>query len=166
MPRAYLCELRDDVVVVAGRRESGVLWKQIAEDSGIAEASLRNWLKRADIEGSRPGQARDETDQVRELRGGAARALASDLEDSGMAEASLRTWLKRADIEGSRPGQARDETDQVRELRGGAAWALASQVSAVSSSQRTKQGKSKKTGPPVFDDLVTQLFTADAPNRL
>ncbi|PDQ34764.1 MAG: hypothetical protein B5766_09910 [Candidatus Lumbricidophila eiseniae] len=117
MPRAYLCELRDDVVVVAGRRESGVLWKQIAEDSGIAEASLRN-------------------------------------------------WLKRADIEGSRPGQARDETDQVRELRGGAAWALASQVSAVSSSQRTKQGKSKKTGPPVFDDLVTQLFTADAPNRL
>src|SRR6218665_670681 len=56
MPRAYLCELRDDVVVVAGRRESGVLWKQIAEDSGIAEASLRNWLKRADIEGSRPGR--------------------------------------------------------------------------------------------------------------
>src|SRR6218665_2840888 len=70
MPRAYLCELRDDVVVVAGRRESGVLWKQIAEDSGIAEASLRNWLKRADIEGSRPGQARDETDQVRGVGGG------------------------------------------------------------------------------------------------
>ena len=43
--------------------------KQIAEDFGIAEASLTNWLKQADIEdGKRPGLT--ETDQVenRELR--------------------------------------------------------------------------------------------------
>lgn len=46
------------------------------------------------------------------------------------------------------------------------AWSLASQVGAVSTSQRSKRGKGKKAGPPVFDDLVKRLFTADAPNRL
>jgi putative transposase len=46
------------------------------------------------------------------------------------------------------------------------AWALARQVGAVSTSQRTKRGSGKKAGPPVFDDLVKRLFTADAPNRL
>ena len=46
------------------------------------------------------------------------------------------------------------------------AWSLASQVGAVSTSQRSRRGKGKKAGPPVFDDLVKRLFTADAPNRL
>lgn len=46
------------------------------------------------------------------------------------------------------------------------AWALAGQVGAVSTSQRAKRGKGKKPGPPVFDDLVKRLFTADGPNRL
>lgn len=69
MPAPYPREFRDDVVAVARRRESGVTLKQIAEDFGIAEASLTNWLKQADIEdGKRPGPT--EADQVenRELR--------------------------------------------------------------------------------------------------
>lgn len=69
MPAPYPREFRDDVVAVARRREPGVTLKQIAEDFGIAEASLTNWLKQADIEdGKRPGLT--ETDQVenRELR--------------------------------------------------------------------------------------------------
>jgi transposase len=69
MPAPYPREFRDDVVAVARRREPGVTLKQVAEDFGIAEASLTNWLKQADIEdGKRPGQS--EADQVenRELR--------------------------------------------------------------------------------------------------
>ncbi len=69
MPRPFPREFRDDVVAVARRREPGVTLKQVAEDFGISEASLTNWLKRADIEeGSRPGQTRDEVAEVRDLR--------------------------------------------------------------------------------------------------
>jgi transposase-like protein len=45
MPAPYPREFRDDVVAVARRRDPGVTLKQIAEDFGIAEASLTNWLK-------------------------------------------------------------------------------------------------------------------------
>jgi transposase len=46
-----------------------VTLKQIAEDFGVAEASLTNWLKQADIEdGKRPGLSEVEQVENRELR--------------------------------------------------------------------------------------------------
>jgi transposase len=69
MPAPYPREFRDDVVAVARRREPGVTLKQIAEDFGVAEASLTNWLKQADIEdGKRPGLSEVEQVENRELR--------------------------------------------------------------------------------------------------
>lgn len=69
MPRPYPREFRDDVVAVARRREPGVTLKQIAEDFGIAEASLTNWLKKADIEdGTRVGSTAADLAENRELR--------------------------------------------------------------------------------------------------
>jgi transposase-like protein len=69
MPAPYPREFRDDVVAVARRREPGVTLKQIAEDFGIAEASLTNWLKQADVEdGKRPGRTEVEQVENRELR--------------------------------------------------------------------------------------------------
>jgi transposase-like protein len=69
MPAPYPREFSDDVVAVARRREPGVTLKQIAEDFGIAEASLTNWLKQADVEdGKRPGLTEAEQVENRELR--------------------------------------------------------------------------------------------------
>lgn len=48
MARAFPEELRDEVVNVARKREHGVTLKQIAQDFGISEATLQNWLKKAD----------------------------------------------------------------------------------------------------------------------
>ena len=54
MPRPYPREFRDDVARVA--RGGGSPLKQIADDFGVSEASLHNWLRAADIEdGVRPG---------------------------------------------------------------------------------------------------------------
>ncbi len=69
MPRPYPREFRDDVVAVARRREPGVTLKQVAEDFGISEASLTNWLKKADIEdGTRAGSTAADQAENRELR--------------------------------------------------------------------------------------------------
>ncbi|GMA90535.1 transposase [Homoserinibacter gongjuensis] len=69
MPGPYPQEFREDVVAVARGRESGVTLAQIAKDFGIAEATLTNWLRQADVEeGRRPGQTRDEAAELRELR--------------------------------------------------------------------------------------------------
>lgn len=69
MPAPYPKEFRDDVVAVARGREPGVTLKQIAEDFGISEASLTNWLKAADVEdGKRPGVTKDESEELRRLR--------------------------------------------------------------------------------------------------
>jgi len=66
---SYPREFRDGVVVVACRCESGVMLKQIAEDFGIAEASLANWLKQADIEdGKCSGLMGAEQVESRQLR--------------------------------------------------------------------------------------------------
>jgi transposase len=48
MARAFPKELRDEVVEVARKREAGVTLKQIARDFGVSEATLQNWLKKAD----------------------------------------------------------------------------------------------------------------------
>lgn len=43
--------------------------KQIAEDFGISEATLTNWLKAADVEdGKRPGVTSDQAAELRELK--------------------------------------------------------------------------------------------------
>ena len=46
------------------------------------------------------------------------------------------------------------------------AWSLCSTSGIVSSAQRRRRGKGRKTGPPVFDDHVQRIFRADAPNRV
>lgn len=46
------------------------------------------------------------------------------------------------------------------------AWALCSQTGILSRAQRRRRGKGGRSGPPVFDDHVQRLFTADAPNRV
>ena len=69
MPKPYPREFRDDVVAVAQRREPGVSIKQIADDFGISETCLQNWLRRADVEdGRRPGLSSSDSAELRELR--------------------------------------------------------------------------------------------------
>ena len=69
MPKAYPKEFRDDVVAVAQRREAGVTIKEIADDFGISEACLQNWLRKADVEsGRRAGVSVAESSENRELR--------------------------------------------------------------------------------------------------
>lgn len=65
MAKPYPKEFRDDVVAVVRRGLAPLA--QIAKDFGISEASLFNWMKRADIEdGQRPGLGEDERKQLRE----------------------------------------------------------------------------------------------------
>ncbi len=69
MPKASPREFRDDVVAVAQRREPGVTIKQIAEDFGISETCLQNWLRQAEVEaGRKPGVSSSESAELRELR--------------------------------------------------------------------------------------------------
>ena len=59
--------VRRDVVAVARKREAPL--KQIAQDFGISDATLQNWLKRADIdEGVRDGVTSSEQKELREAR--------------------------------------------------------------------------------------------------
>ena len=67
MAKAYPAEFRDDVVRVARKHEATI--SQIAKDFGIAEATLHNWLKKADIEdGARPGLNEAERSELRALK--------------------------------------------------------------------------------------------------
>lgn len=69
MPKPYPKEFRDDVVAVAQRREPGVTIKQIAEDFGISETCLQNWLRQVEIEaGRKPGVTASDSAELRELR--------------------------------------------------------------------------------------------------
>ena len=69
VPKAYPREFRDDVVAVAQRREPGVTIKEIADDFGISETCLQNWLRQADVEaGRKPGVTSSESAELRELR--------------------------------------------------------------------------------------------------
>jgi transposase len=59
VPKPYPIEFRRDVVAVARKGEAPVA--QIAKDFGISEATLHNWLKKADIEdGIVPGTTEKE----------------------------------------------------------------------------------------------------------
>ena len=69
MPAPYPQEFRDDVVAVARGRDDGVTLKQVAEDFGISEATLSNWLKAADVEaGAKPGVTSDVAAELKALR--------------------------------------------------------------------------------------------------
>jgi transposase len=67
MAKAYPADFRRDVVAVARKREAPLT--QIAKDFGISDASLHNWLKRADAEdGVRPGLSGADVEQLRALK--------------------------------------------------------------------------------------------------
>ena len=69
MPAPYPQEFRGDVVAVAPAREPGTTLKQVAEDFGISEGTLSNWLKAADVEeGVKPGLTSDQAVELRELK--------------------------------------------------------------------------------------------------
>ena len=67
MPAAYPADFRRDVVSVARKGEAPL--SQIARDFGIADATLHNWLKKADIEdGVRPGLNESDASEMRALK--------------------------------------------------------------------------------------------------
>jgi transposase len=67
MPRPYPPEFRQRAVELARLHEKP--FSQIAEDLGIAESCLRNWVKQADIdEGQRGGVSTDERAELVRLR--------------------------------------------------------------------------------------------------
>lgn len=67
MPKPYPREFRDDVVRVARKRESTL--KEVAQDFGISESCLNNWLNQADVEdGNKPGVTATEAAEMRELK--------------------------------------------------------------------------------------------------
>jgi len=69
MPAPYPQEFRDDVIAVARSRDEGVTLKQIADDFGISEATLSNWLKAADVEsGRKPGVTSDVAGELKALK--------------------------------------------------------------------------------------------------
>jgi len=67
MPRAHPPEFRQRAVELARLREKPVA--KIAEDLGIAESCLRNWMKQADIDdGKGHGLSSDEREELVRLR--------------------------------------------------------------------------------------------------
>jgi transposase len=67
MPRAHPPEFRQRAVELARLREKPVA--KIADDLGIAESCLRNWMKQADIDdGARTGLNTDERAELVRLR--------------------------------------------------------------------------------------------------
>jgi len=67
MPAPHPQEFRDDVVSVARKGEAPIA--QLAQDFGISESCLRNWMRRADVEdGVRPGTTAAENVELREVK--------------------------------------------------------------------------------------------------
>ena len=67
MPRPHPPEFRQRAVELARLREKPVA--QIAEDLGISDSCLRNWMAQADIdEGRREGLSSREREELVELR--------------------------------------------------------------------------------------------------
>jgi transposase-like protein len=67
MPAPHPKEFRDDVVAVARKGEAPIA--QLAQDFGISESCLRNWIRQADVEdGVRPGSTAAENTELREAR--------------------------------------------------------------------------------------------------
>ncbi len=69
MPRPYPQEFCEDVVRVARQRGPGVTIKQVAQDFGISESCLTNWMTQADRDdGPRSGPGREELAELREAK--------------------------------------------------------------------------------------------------
>jgi transposase len=67
MPRPHPPEFRQRAVELARLREKPVA--QIAEDLGISDSCLRNWMRQADVdEGRRDGVSSREREELIELR--------------------------------------------------------------------------------------------------
>lgn len=67
MPKPFPKEFRDDVVAVARTGHAPI--SQIAKDFGVSEATLHNWLKKAEVEdGLRPGLTDAERRELREVK--------------------------------------------------------------------------------------------------
>jgi transposase len=67
MPKPYPKEFRDDVVAVARTGHAPI--SQIAKDFGISDATLHNWLKKAEVEeGLRDGLTDAERSELREVK--------------------------------------------------------------------------------------------------
>ena len=67
MPRPHPPEFRRRAVELARLREKPVA--KIAEDLGISDSCLRNWMAQADVEdGRRPGLTSDERAELVKLR--------------------------------------------------------------------------------------------------
>jgi transposase len=67
MPRPHPPEFRQRAVELARLREKPIA--QIADDLGISDSCLRNWMAQADIdEGAKAGVTRDERAELVELR--------------------------------------------------------------------------------------------------
>ena len=67
MAKPYPPDFRRDVVAVARKGEAPL--NQIAKDFGVSEASLYNWLKKADVEdGVRPGLTEADAQELRALK--------------------------------------------------------------------------------------------------
>ncbi len=91
MTASLSSEFREDVVAVARSRESGVTIRQIATDFSISEATLRNWLRQADVEeGNRPGQTAADAAEAREWRSGSAYPRGGGTRSSGVLRRTCR----------------------------------------------------------------------------
>jgi transposase-like protein len=67
MPKPYPVEFRRDVVAVARKHEAPLT--QIAKDFGISDASLYNWVARADLEdGLAPGLTQKDALELRDAK--------------------------------------------------------------------------------------------------
>ncbi len=96
MPKPYPKEFRDDVVAVARRRDPGTTLRQIADDFGISESCLNNWLSRADRDdGLRDGPTTKDLEENRELR---KRLRLLEQENEVLRRAAA--YLSRANIPG------------------------------------------------------------------
>lgn len=94
MGKRYPKEFRDDVVRVA--RTSGASVKQIAEDFGISDASLYNWLKQADIDdGKRDGVTSAEAQEL-----AAAKKRIRLLEQENEVLRRATAYLSQANLSG------------------------------------------------------------------
>ena len=67
MAKPYPPDFRRDVVAVA--RKGDATLAQIPKDFGISNATLHNWLKKADVEdGVRPGLTEADAQELRALK--------------------------------------------------------------------------------------------------
>ena len=65
--KPFPADFRRDVVAVALKHEAPI--SQTAKDFGISEATLHNWLKKADIEDcARPGVTEKEAAELKDAR--------------------------------------------------------------------------------------------------